>query len=88
MRTTEDQLAVRNWLQAVEDDLIDAGKRHVVIRGSEGVFEWTVHGASNEPAENVMVLLIEDIEDIMIDRGWDDLNVALESGLMRWALQP
>jgi hypothetical protein len=88
MFTTEHQSAVRNWLQAVEDDLIEAGKRHVVIHGSEGIFEWAKHGATDEPAEKVTVVLIEDIEDIMIDHGWDDLDLVLESGSIHWALQP
>jgi len=88
MRTIEDQFDLRDRLQDVEDDLIDAGKRHVTIQGSEGIFEWAIRGAADEPADNVTIVLIEDIEDVIVARGWGDIRVALESGSMSWAPQP
>jgi hypothetical protein len=70
-------------LQAVEDDLIAAGKRHATIQGITGVFEWFETGADASPAEETQAD-IQEIEDMIVTQGWDDIVVAASRGTFIW----
>ena len=69
LATAREQFVLGERLQAVEDDLFAAGKRHVRIQGVEGVFEWYAVGADQEPIEEAQPGDIEEIEDDLLMGG-------------------
>ena len=51
MPTFQKQLALRERLQHIEDELVKQSKRHVTSRTLRGTFEWSLPGAWQEPPE-------------------------------------
>jgi hypothetical protein len=80
----EEQLALRARLQAVEDDLLAAGKRHVITPCVVRVFERGLPDALHEPAEETQAGDPQEIEDMIIGQGWQDIMVATDAGTFTW----
>jgi hypothetical protein len=66
MASLKERHAIADRLQAVEDDLLAAGKRHVSIEGVAGIFEWYAMGAERERTERIEADDIQEIEDMII----------------------
>ena len=86
MSAIDERLAIRARLQAVEDDLVAAGKRNVTFTGNAGVFTWVLHGAGHEPVELLAFLDdIQEVEDMILAAGLDHLVEMTQHGTFTWA---
>ena len=84
MATSQEQFVLGERLQAVEDDLFAAGKRHVFIRGVEGSFEWWALGAAGEPLEESLADDIQEIEDMLVTQRRDHFAIDTAQGHFTW----
>jgi hypothetical protein len=81
----EERHAIEERLQAVEEDLLAAGKRHAMIEGAEGRFEWYAVGAERERAERAEADDIQEIEDLIVAHARDKIQVyATKAGTFIW----
>jgi hypothetical protein len=82
--TAKEQFVLGERLQAVEDDLFAAGKRHVFIRGVEGSFEWWAVGADREPIEQSNADDVREIEDMLVTEGHAQFAIDTAQGHFTW----
>jgi hypothetical protein len=85
MPTPKERGAIRERLQAVEEDLLTAGKRHATIEGAHGVLEWFAVGAEREPLEQAEADNIQEIEEmIAAARPSSKFQSATKAGAFIW----
>ena len=86
MTTIERQAALTDQLQAVENDLLAAGKYNVTVNCAAGVFTWVRRGAGREPIEPVSFIdEIQKVEDMIISGGRDHLVIMTQAGTFTWS---
>jgi hypothetical protein len=88
MPTSQEQFVLGERLQAVEDDLFAAGKRHVFIRGVAGVFEWWAVGAEREPIEKTDADDVQEIENMLVTEGRREFAIDTAQGHFTWRSNP
>ena len=84
--TVAEQLELRDRLQRIEDELIRAKRRRVIVRTKQGDFVWRapVAEADNADLEALDLPALQAIEDALIVQSWDDLIAATTRGSFAW----
>jgi hypothetical protein len=81
----DERHAIEERLQAAEEDLLAAGKRHATIEGAAGVFEWYAVGAERERTERAQADDIQEIEAMIVAHARDKIQVyATKAGTFIW----
>jgi hypothetical protein len=87
--SSNERQAIAERLQAVEDDLLVAGKRHVTIEGVAGVFAWFAVGAERERSESAQADDIQEIEDMIVARAPGKIQAfSTKAGTFIWRPRP
>jgi hypothetical protein len=83
--TLKERHVIAERLQAVEDDLLAAGKRHAIIKGVAGHFEWYTLGAQREPLETAQPGDIQEVEDMIVTHARDKVTAfSTKAGRFIW----
>ena len=85
MATLKERHAIGERLQAVEDDLLAAGKCHVTIEGVDGIFEWYALAAEREPKERAQADDIQEIENMIVTHAREKIQAfSTKAGTFIW----
>ena len=86
--TLEERSALRARLQSLEDELIVAGKRNVIVDSAAGVFTWLLRGAGGEAVETLPLIdRIQELEDLILAEDLNHLLEMTEHGTFTWRLR-
>lgn len=85
MAELKERHAITERLQAVEEDLLAAGKCHATIDGAVGLFDWYAVGAEREPKERAKAHDIQEIEDMIVTRAPNKIQAfSTKAGTFIW----
>ena len=85
MPTLKERHAIGERLQAVEDALLAAGKRHASVEGVEGVFEWYAVGSERERSEPARADDIQEIEGMIVTHARNKIQAfSTKAGTFIW----